>query len=117
MGKEEPGGRTVQAAFVAFVAFDDAVGLPLGLAFLPDQLHAVHPAFDFVDIAKVINFPGPPRNTAGGIGANSVGGQRDELLIVGGLGDGRQWPAQGAECQQAGDDCALQDVVHGCGFL
>ena len=113
VGEEETGGRAVLAGFVALVAFDDAVGLPLGLAFLPDQLDAVHTAFDFVDVAEVVDLPRPPRNAAGGIGADPVGGQWDELLIVGGLGRCGQQAAQGAEGDQAGDKCALQGCVHG----
>ncbi len=70
MGEEERRRRAILAIFVALVALDDTVDVPLGLALLPDQLDAVDAAFDLVDVTEVVDLSGPPGNPAGGIGAD-----------------------------------------------
>ncbi|MCY1426146.1 hypothetical protein D9M71_419580 [compost metagenome] len=64
----------IEAVLEALVALDALLRRPLGLTLLPDQLDAIDAAFDVVDVAQVVDHPGPHRNAAGGIGTDSVGG-------------------------------------------
>src|SRR5205085_687205 len=54
----------------AFVALDAALGGPLGLALLVDQLDAIDAPLGLVQVGEVIDEPAPDRDAAGRIGTN-----------------------------------------------
>ncbi len=67
--------------FQAFIALDTLGVVVLGFAFFPGQLDAVDATVLQVDVVHVINETAVPGGTVGGVRADPVAGQRDELLV------------------------------------
>ncbi len=104
-------GRAIQAFLEALVALDALLCRPLGFAFLPDQFHPVDAAFHLVDVVQVIDHPGPHLHAAGGVGADPVSGQREELLVR--RGHGRRYStAENRQRQRGADQGTLQGCTH-----
>src|SRR3984885_7715891 len=85
VGEEKSDRSTVLSILDAFVDLDGAIGTPLGLELLDLELHAVDAAFDFVDVAEIVDLARPPKCSGGRVGANPVRRQRNVLLVIAGI--------------------------------
>jgi hypothetical protein len=82
-GGERMDQRGAGGTFVlrALVALDAAVVAVFGLALLPGELDAVDAAVARVEQLEIIDHAGRDARAAGGVGADPVGVDRDELLF------------------------------------
>ena len=81
VGQIDRNGRPVLAGAEALIAFDAFFDLPFGLAFFPEQLHAVDAALHLVDVAERVDDAAPKRNAARRVGTDAEGGERNKLLV------------------------------------
>ncbi len=75
-----PGGD-VGVALLPLVAFDAALDLVLGLAFVPGQLDAIDAAVADVDQVQIVDEAAEEAGAAGRIGTDAIALQRKVLLV------------------------------------
>ena len=81
VGQIDRNGRPILAGAEALIALDAFFDLPFGLAFLPEQLHAIDATLDLVDVAEGIDNAVPNRDAARCVSADAESGERNELLV------------------------------------